>query len=438
MIQVKNVVDAIYGAIGWRQNLDNDNQIYSSLTESRSGLYYQDAHPLLTLNNLLSIAPDTASYNFKAWNNADTYAEKAIVSYNDELYKAVSAVPANETPSSDSSYWTVYDPFSAWLEEKTRASIANAITHFISSAMPNGGTKSILEHRLLFDSVTRIKDKCKNADRLVGLEVHPIHNYDACVKLEKVMLQAINVNNHTAEGTTQISIKSSQDMYSLVDNPGVVIGRAKSTPTVLNNVVLDCKLGGNAFYVFYDQQALNNQGFAAINRTIDWSKAPCRSCNSNDYLAYLAWSKYIEVWPFIVARSNIESYTVDNKTQVTFDQQDMSYTNLTNWGLNIELSVYCDYTDFLIRHQAEFYTLIMKQVAVDMLKEFMYNANVRANRNSVNASRLDVVSALDGNPNKQGLYAELEMMYKGLNVSTKGLDSVCKPCANHGLRYIVT
>lgn len=398
MIQVKNVVDAICGLVGWKDDM-TDSEISlggHSVSQSDTGLYFNEAHPLLTLRNLRSIAP-----NFEQ-------------------------IESEATPNSR---------FCDWLEAKTRSSIANTINHFIFSVMPSGGSKTLLEHRLLYNSVGRLADVIPNTGKLVGLEIHPIHSYDAAMRIERVGLQAFNKGGETKQ--FDLLITSSNDILTVSKASIESVGSYKAGWAKLEKPVILNIDGGQVVYVYYLQDLLKNGqdfDYEAVNRTIDWSKPPCQPCNSTDYEAYMSWSRYLEVSPFYVASQNW--IAVDDSN--VFDQQSMVYTNNTNYGINVELSIYCDYTNFIIRNKYEFVQPIMKQVAVDMLKEFAYNANVRANRNSVNVSRTDIMFALDGNSEKLGLMGELEEMYKGLNVSMKGLDKVCRPCCNKGLRFSVT
>lgn len=440
MIQVKNIVDALYGLIGWRADFSNEVKIDSGLTESKSGLYYQDAHPLLTLKNMASIAPDFANMDWPVWDKDKAYHTGDLAAiYGEEqkgfdLYRCIADNTGQDPTDDNSQYWAVVSPFSAWLEEKTRASIANAVTHFVFTNMPKGGTKSILEHRLLFNTVGRIGDRIANGGNLVGLEVHPIHAYDVCVDIHKIGLQAINKDNMQATGSVDLIVKSSNDMLGELSREALIAGGYQTKYKELNKQVANTQ-GGQTLYAMYFQNALEANGLEAVNRTIDWSKAPCPACNIIEHQAFLAWSKYIEVWPFYVASQNIDML---DGNKFTFDQQSMFYVNNTNFGLNLEISVYCDYTDFIIRNKSELIPLLLKQIAVDMLKEAAYNANVRANRNSVNISRIEVMQVLEGSQDTQGLFKELENMYKGLTISMRGLDKVCRPCCNNGLRYTTT
>jgi len=82
--------------------------------------------------------------------------------------------------------------------------------------------------------------------------------------------------------------------------------------------------------------------------------------------------------------------------------------------------------------------VISKQGALDMLREFAYNASVRTNRHSVNASRVDILYELDGDSSsmkKSGLSHELNLAFDALRLNTSGIDRVCLPCNNNGIKY---
>ena len=120
------------------------------------------------------------------------------------------------------------------------------------------------------------------------------------------------------------------------------------------------------------------------------------------------------------------------------DVENNQYTYDNNYGLNLEVTVSCDITDFIIEQRMMFQDVIAKQVAVDMLREFAYNSNVRTNRHSINASRLDILYEVDGDSSsmkKSGLSYQLDMAFKAIKLSTSGIDRVCLPCRNNGIKY---
>ena len=68
MIRIQEIQEKLLHLIGWRQSYDtNDIVLSESLTQSESGLYYQDAHPLLTLQNLVSVAPDFKNISYPVY-----------------------------------------------------------------------------------------------------------------------------------------------------------------------------------------------------------------------------------------------------------------------------------------------------------------------------------------------------------------------------------
>ncbi|MEG0579808.1 MAG: hypothetical protein RR490_07825, partial [Niameybacter sp.] len=121
-----------------------------------------------------------------------------------------------------------------------------------------------------------------------------------------------------------------------------------------------------------------------------------------------------------------------------WDIQNNIYTYETNYGLNLEVSVLCDVTDFLIEQRSVFQNVIALQVATDMLREMVFNANVRSNRYALNASNANILYELDGDSTslkRSGLVNELNLAYKAINLSLNGIDRICMACKKSGIRY---
>ena len=128
---------------------------------------------------------------------------------------------------------------------------------------------------------------------------------------------------------------------------------------------------------------------------------------------------------------------VDEQVQL-WDVENNLYDYSTNYGLNLDITVACDMTDFIIEQRQMFTDYLSKSLAIDFLREFAYNPNVRTNRHSINASRPDILYEIDGDSSsmkKSGLSYQLELASKAIQVSTEGIDRVCLPCVNHGIKY---
>lgn len=431
MVRALDIQEKLLHLIGWEQNYDtSDLKISDALTVSESGLYFQQIHPLLTLQNMSCIAPDFKNMTFEEYNAEKAYSKGNIVKYNELLYKALQN-SVGKQPDIESEYWVETNPFSEWLESKTKASIQKSIARYCNEKIAQGTYKTLCENRTLFDGTGRLVDVVKNRKNLVGFEIVPVRAKGVTTKINKIGLQFTEPGEYTL-----------YLMHSSMDAPVKIIKLNKIRKNSiewfsLNDIYLsyqsDDNDAGGSWYLCYFQSELP-EGSQAIRKNKDWSKEPCGSCSRKELLAWQAWSKYIEVHPFFV---NEELVEIEEEPRL-WDVENNQYTYDNNYGLNLEITVACDITDFIIEQRMLFQDIIAKQVAVDMLREFAYNANVRTNRHSINASRLDILYEVDGDSSsmkKSGLSYQLDMAFKAINISTQGIDRVCLPCKNNGIKY---
>lgn len=428
MVRVAEVQEKLLPLIGWEQNFDTtDIRIADSLTKSESGLFYQQMHPLLTLDNLASIAPDFKNIHYQEYVEGVSYKKGNIVSYNSILYKAL--LDNSDSPS-NSQAWSETNPFSEWLEGKTKASIQKAIVRFINEKLVQGTHKSLCENKTLFDGTGRIVDVVKNRNNLVGFEIIPVRSKGVTVKINKIGLQ------FTEPGTYKLYL-----FHSSLSEPVKTIELVKTKKNSFewfsfNDLYLpyqseDTDAGGS-WYLCYLQTELP-EGSQAIQKNKDWSKEPCATCSRNEHIAWKAWSKFLEVHPFYVNEE-----VLDKNNMTMWNQAGNFYTYDNNYGINLEVSVECDLTDFIVEQRHLFQGIVAKQVAIDILREFAYNPNVRTNRHAINASRVDILYEIDGDSSsmkKSGLSYQLELALKAVSLDTKGLDRVCLPCKNNGVKY---
>ena len=410
--------------VGWKQSYDlSDIMLSSNLTQTESGMYFQQIHPLLTLDNLRSIAPDFQNYNWQVHDVNKAYKSGEVVRVDDSLYKALQDVPA-ETDILDSEYWTETNPFSEWLEEKTKASIVKLVNKFINMKLADKATKSLIENKILFDGTGRLTNKIENRNKLVGFEIDTVRSKGVTVKIDKIGLQMTEPGSYTLY---IFHSSNPEPIYTLTFEKTKANSLEWFKPK--DDILLPYEStntdAGGSWYLVYKQSELPENA-QAIYKDRDWSTGPCKACSRSEFLAYQAWSRYIEVHPFYISEDE------------EFDPEIMNFTYDKNYGINLEVSAYCDLTDFIIKQRAMFQDVLSKQVAIDFLREFAYNPNVRTNRHSINASKLDILTELDGDANsmrQSGLSYELDIALKALSISTQGLDRVCLPCVNNGIKY---
>lgn len=432
MVRANDIQEKLLHLIGWEQNYDtSDLKISDALTVSESGLYFQQIHPLLTLQNMSCIAPDFKNMTFEEYNAEKSYSKGNVIKYGSLLYKALQNSTGKQ-PDIESEYWVETNLFSEWLESKTKASIQKAIARYCNEKTVEGTNKPLCESRTLFDGTGRLVDTVKNKKNLVGFEIIPVRAKGVTAKINKICLQFTKAGEYTL-----------YLMHSSMDAPVKIIKLNKIRDNSAEWFTVDDLYlpyqsedndAGGSWYLCYFQSELP-EGSQAIRKNKDWSKEPCGSCSRRELLAWMAWSKYLEIHPFFV---NEELINIEDESLHLWDVENNQYTYDNNYGLNLEVTVSCDITDFIVEQRMMFQDVIAKQVAVDMLREFAYNSNVRTNRHSINASRLDILYEVDGDSSsmkKSGLSYQLDMAFKAIKLSTSGIDRVCLPCRNNGIKY---
>jgi len=431
---------------GWRQNYDVSNFVVAdSLTVSSTGQFYQEVHPLLTLENIKSIAPDFKNITYPTWGTLTVYRiGDRVTASNGSTYRAKEASEDKE-PSANPTEWENFEPFSEWLEEKTKASIAKALRVFWSEKMEEKTAKNLLESKALFNGTGRMSDVVLSTESLVGFELVPIRAQGVTTKIEKIGLQM------TGTGNVRMFLLHSSQMLPVKTFDFVRTKNAGSqwfTPTepLFIPYLGDEIDAGGSWYLVYKQTDLA-EGVQAISKTKDWSAAPCNSCDRNELINYNIWSRYLEVHPFKV-QTQYEAGTGDlnndfnddfaNAELKLWDVSKNIYTPSTNYGVNLQITIECDITDLVLQQKRSFQNVIGLQVAVDMVREFAYNPNFRVNRNAQNFSRMELLYELDGDSQsykKSGLVHELNKNMAALKLDVTSLSRVCFPCNNKGIKF---
>lgn len=438
MYRIKEIQDALLHVCGWEQSYNPKEAIDSDLTRSESGLMFQGAHPLLTLDTMRAIMPDDWGYQYPEWNSRETYSSGTIVQYDlngndDELYwESIRDNNTNEIPGESVLFWKPYNILSDFLERVTRNGIATAIQTFTQIKQLDKETRNLLERRTFFDGAGRIRATLQNTHKLVGFEIVPVRALGVTAKIEKIGLQmtgGTGIVKMYLFHSSQIDPIKTFDLDFQVKNGGFQWFTLEDC--FLPYISKDNNSGGS-WFLCYNQDELP-QGMEAITVSKDWSREPCGTCNIGSVEVWRELTKYLQVTPFMYnAPETFAEYPE------LWDIAYTMYTNTQNYGLNCEITVGCDLTDFIISQRQIFQDVIQKQVAVIALRALAMNPNVRVNRYQSNATRTDILYELDGNTSgvrPGGLGYQLKKAYEALKLDTQGLDRVCLSCNNRGVRY---
>jgi len=450
MIRIDDIKLGLAHLVGWEQGIIPSEQIAEDLTESESGLYYQSAHPMVTLKNLQSVMPEMDVKMFPQWNKYKFYKKGTVVAHNGELFKAklnnIAQEPrtadfnndfnddythTNGSPIGSAGYWERYDPKSDWLNRLQMEAIVSMTQRFLTEKSLLKESKALLERRTFFDGSGRLANTVKNGQKLVGFEIIPVRSMGVTAKIERIGLQMTG-----ATGTVRVYLFHSsqvepvqvQDLEFTKTNGGFQWFDMKGW---FMPYISEANDSGGSWYLVYDQAALPD-GMEAVNVTKDWSREPCGTCNIGSVAAWRELTKYLMISPFRVP--SLETF---EQYPELWDIEQNVYTNTQNYGLNVEVSVYCDLTDFIIRERQMFATVLQKEMAAKVIRMLALNPNVRVNRNQSNASQFDLLYEVDGNPQgrESGLGKELKDAYAALDIDTRGIDRICLTCRPVGVRY---
>lgn len=437
MIRINEICEALKNVCGWEQSYDPAKAIDDNLTQTESGLYFQGAHPLLTLDNMEAIMPDDWGIQYPVWDALTQWKQNKVVQYGNDtngnkLFWKAKADNVGEEPTEDSLFWSKYNILSDFLERMTRNGIATAIQTFTQIKQLDKETRNLLERRTFFDGAGRIRATLQNNHKLVGFEIVPVRAMGVTAKIEKIGLQmtgGTGVVRMYLFHSSQIDPIKTFDLNFTVTNGG--FQWFPLTDCYLP-YISDKNNAGGSWFICYNQDELP-AGMEAINVSKDWSREPCGTCNMGSVEVWRELTKYLQVTPFMYnAPETFAEYPE------LWDIAYTMYTRTQNYGLNCEITIGCDLTDFIISQRQIFQTVIQRQVAAIALRTLAMNPNVRVNRNQSNATRMDILYELDGNTSgvrPGGLGYDLKKSYEALQIDTQGLDRICLACNNRGVRY---
>ena len=435
MVRLQDIQTALLPVVGWQQDYNPQNQIDPELCQSESGLTFQGAHPLCTLANVRAIMPDDYLYKYPNWKNTTPYVAGSKVKHTNGIWKAKNDNVGSE-PGDNNPDWEPYDIVSDFIRNLMLNGINTAIQTFIQEKQLQQETKNLLERRTFFDGAARLAATIDPTGKIVGFEIVPVRSMGVTTKIERIGLQMVG-----GTGTVRLYLFHSSQIAPMkvidlefTNTKGGFQWFTPDEPIYLPYIPGTDGNGndsGGAWFLCYNQNDLP-AGMQALNVSKDWSVEPCQTCLGGSIESWRQMTKYLQVSPFgIHAPMDFAEYPE------MFDIGQIGYTNTMNYGMNVEISVGCDLTDFIISQRQIFATVIQKQVAANVLRTIAMNPDVRVNRNQVNVTRDELLYELDGAPTGRasGLGYELKQAYRALSLDTRGLDRICLQCNNHGVKY---
>lgn len=443
MYRSKDVEDALLHVVGWEQDVDPKLTVAGGLTASESGLTFQAAHPMCTLATVNALVPPEWERGIEAWSAEAKIRKGELRKHGGYYWKAKKASIGQEPPSADfngdfnedfgNDYWLATNLVSEKAEQLTRRGVQNAVQKWMTIKNVRKESRTLLEHRAMFDGTGRLQNVTPNRDKIVGFEVVPVRGLGVTVKIDRLGLQF----NGAGQVTVYVFHSSkSEPVYSYTCGYDRGNGTFKwfEPKDWYLPYVGEWGVGGTWYICYVQRDLLPEEGvMEAVKVNMDWVNGPCHSCGVGNMQAWRELLQYVEFSPFEVSTPG----GWDKADPRLWDVQNNVYPNGSNYGLNVMFSVMCDVTDIIIQNRQQFAGVIQKETAFGVLKALELNPDVVVSRMQSNATHNDVRYELDGSvaTYKRGIASELEKAYAALEVETQGMDKVCLGCSNRGIRF---
>lgn len=438
MFREKDLQACLYGIVGFRQN---DNPEYEklspSLLESSSGLYIQDEHPLLCLENIDQALKNYDHWKFPAYSAVVTYAKfDRVRASDDKVYESLEDDNIANNPATSPGSWELVPLLSQKLEAVVKSSTVRLLNEVFTKKKLHGSTKSIVESAQFFAGSGNIMDKEVKLGRFVGFRISTTDERDLAAAVRRLGTQFTAVNPAFKLYVYHTSLEDPYRVYELnldrvnsfkwSELKDVTRGEDLLTLTVTS----DDHAPGGEFYIGYYEDDLIGQ---AINKSYRWDVAPsCGTCN-NDLYYYQKWSPYFNVTPIAIPASALTGIKPsDPGGPKLFDVNYAQDTYSRNYGLNMDISVRCDVTPILCREKQILAGPILKQVAVDLIKILAYSTRNNVIAKEVRDLALFALQRKDSPGGGGGIVEDLAAAVKTVSFDFSDLSSMCLPCNDSG------
>lgn len=431
MFRETDIVDCLVPVVGWRQNSNPDYpELPPSLLISESGRVFQDEHPLIDIENIDQALKNYDLFVYPDWDPGKIYFKtQKVKGSNDKVYESMSEDNEDNDPiSSPESEWLEVSPFAQKLQYITRSACSKVVNSIFQLNKLNQQSKTLMENVLLFEGAGSLTNKEIKYNRFVGVEIRIMENRDISTVIRRLGTQFSLAN----PDFKLYVFHSSQEKPIAVIPAALVKANSFEWTKILfesKDLVLPYNSNvyspGGSFYVGYYEEYIVGQ---AINKEYDFYSGPsCTSCGNN-YRYYSQWSKFIEVAPFFVAEADLDgiqpSDTEGNPT--LWDISKNQYNYQINYGLNLDLTVYCDATNFLCRERSVFAEAISKQVSVDVLNYIAYSTrNNVISKETRDLADYELNNKVNGTP---GAQKKLDNAIKAISFDLSDLNEICFPC----------
>ncbi len=347
-----------------------------TLSDSESGQYYQDFHPMVRLDYISALLP--------------------------------------------SDY-----PLDTFLDDIETSAIKQMLNKMQMFKKLNNSGKDLARNNLIYDNVLKNKP-IVNESRFVGVEF--------CLNDTSVGIRAI-INRvglylTTAQPSLTLYLFNSlqEDAVSTYTFTSVNANSFTWLETQINIDYQDSSgTDGGVWYLGYYQDDLVGQ--AIQYDVLNWQNGYCQKCDGGTRSKkFNSISKYVNMSPFYVSGASLPA------VGKLFDADDIVYNYTCNFGLNFNVSVVCNLSQFWIDNRLTMVNAIGKTVALKILEMMKASSQISAIEQNV---QFNIIRDLEGDRETQSVpfWQQAERSIKSTNFDQSNINTTCVPCARKGAIY---
>ena len=410
IIDYNLIKNAFTSKIGWRQPINPSKTKLVDLFTSDSGLYYNDVHPVLGFNNLSALCEDDSTYTYPTYNGATEYSFGDVVVHSgtNYIYFNQTASTGN-TPNSSPTFWREYEILTETLRYETESGIVKCIGDWFNRKSGLSSAKNLLANEYMIRTTGNVTDTNTNESKIRFMEITPYQSLAMKIRPYKIGLQFTQAEN------IEIKIfKSGQ--YSPIHTETFNYTNANSVQWFDLSLDLDA---GFRYWVTYDEATLAG---ASINGVYD-------SGLYSDAI-YAPFGTYYDA---------VGGYHTEGTANI-WDLDKNTYELSNNYGINLKVSIECDLTQFIIDQADVFLNAIQLSVGMNVLRKLALNPEARVNRHENNIDTTWIMQELNGDPTgnsklDRSLMGQYNSALDSIVFDRSGIDKICLPCGNKGIKY---
>jgi len=337
------------------------------------------------------------------------YYNTDYLSFDLDIIKAT--IPTNRT-------------LSEYLTTQTEAGITYMANKLKNHKLIKRAVKSQLQNFTLFPVGGMKNNTVAKSGRFVGIRFQ--------LKPEvgiKVVLPRVGFQFDSAQTDLPIYLfHSSKDTPVLSFNITTVAGFTWhwDTDNVITMYSDSTDITGGYYYLGYYENDVTGSAITFKRDYFQWNKGFCSPCG---YRSYDDKYKKVLNW---MSMSAISVNSGDFVEGEIFSDEDVNYTPDTNYGINFNINIECDITNYLVENKSQLTTMLGNCVAYKIMKGVEYSQQ----RNFVNddlAGSVQVeLNGLESNEMIDSIAKQIQDSVNALTIDQAELSSVCFPCYKKG------